>query len=81
MSQCPQCGTDELEYLAGSSNAYCGECGEVVEPVDADDLSDSGRWACFNCETDNGDEEDECDGCGLSHDASDYLWDNGEPGA
>lgn len=36
MSKCPQCGTDELEDIAGSDNAYCPECGEVVEPAEGD---------------------------------------------
>lgn len=46
MSRCPQCGTDELEDIAGSGNAYCPECGEVVEPADGEE--DSEAW-CDMC--------------------------------
>lgn len=79
--KCPFCGNDELFEIQGSSNAFCGECCDVVEPTDDSDLSDSGRWACYNCSGDNSDDESDCHACGLSHDTSDHLWDNGEPGA
>jgi hypothetical protein len=46
MSQCPNCGSDELQELGDSSNAYCGDCGEVVEPVE--EFEDEGMW-CDNC--------------------------------
>ncbi len=46
MSQCPQCGNEDLQELDGSSNAYCDECGEVVEPVGEGE--DGSMW-CDNC--------------------------------
>lgn len=47
MSCCPNCGSDELQELGDSSNAYCAECEEVVEPLD--DAGDLGELWCDTC--------------------------------
>jgi hypothetical protein len=47
MSVCPNCGSEELQELGDSSNAYCTECDEVVEPVEEGE--DLGEMYCDNC--------------------------------